>query len=301
MIKCKNNELKTVRNHPVYKQNYGKDGRKCALLFFSSPCGNWEAFMIKQVIKKEWHEFQVLMRNIPSLVTTLFIMSVFAMNLLANKSIDIPWDWLALDCGIIVSWFAFFTMDIITKHYGPKAATQITILAILINLFFCLLLFLGSIIPGMWGESFVDGNESLINSALNATFGGTWYVVLGSTLAFLASAIVNNFSNYGIGKLFKKHPDGFVAYIFRTYVSTALGQFIDNLTFALIVSHLFFGWTLLQCVTCALTGMIVELLCELIFLYPGFAITRRWKKNNVGKEYLKLISEVPDESTDNRN
>lgn len=257
--------------------------------------------MLKIAIKKEWHTFRILMKNIPSIVVALFIMSVFAMNLLANKSIDVPWDWLALDCGIIVSWFAFFTMDILTKHFGPKAATQVTILTIFINLFFCLLLYLGSRIPGTWGESFVDGSEEIINSALNSTFGGTWYVVLGSTVAFLASAIINNFSNYGIGKLFKKHPDGLTAYILRTYVSTAFGQFVDNLTFALIVSHTFFGWTILQCVTCALTGMVAELLFELIFLYPGYTITRRWKKNAVGEEYLKLKEEARHESCHNGN
>ena len=257
--------------------------------------------MLKQKIKREWREFCVLLKSVPALVVVLFIMSVFSMNLLANKSIDIPWDWLALDCGIVVSWFAFFTMDILTKHFGPKAATEITVLAIVVNLFFCLLLFLGSLIPGMWGESFVDGSEDLLNGALDATFGGTWYVVFGSTVAFLASAVVNNFSNFGIGKLFKKRPDGLAAYILRTYVSTAIGQFVDNLTFALIVSHFFFGWSLLQCVTCALTGMLAELVCELIFLYPGFAITKRWKKSDVGEEYLKLKTVVQNESTDNGN
>ena len=254
-----------------------------------------------KAIKREWREFCVLMRSVPSLVIVLFIMSVFAMNLLANKSIDIPWDWLALDCGIIVSWFAFFTMDILTKRFGPKGATQITVLAILVNLFFCLLLFLGSLIPGIWGEAFEKGGGEMINSALNATFGGTWYVVLGSTAAFFASAVVNNFSNFGIGTLFKKNPDGLAAFILRTYVSTAIGQFVDNLTFALIVSHYFFGWTILQCVTCALTGMVAELLCEVIFLYPGFVITRRWKQNAVGEEYLNLKTEVQYESSDNGN
>ena len=256
--------------------------------------------MLKQKIKREWKEFCVLLKSIPTIVVVLFIMSVFAMNLLANKSISLNVDWLALDCGIIVSWFAFFTMDITTKHFGPKAATQITVLAIAVNLFFCLLLFLGSLIPGMWGESFVEGREDIINGALDSTFGGTWYVVLGSTLAFLSSAIVNNFLNFGIGKLFKSSPDSLTAYIARTYVSTAIGQFVDNLTFALIVSHFFFGWTILQCVTCALTGMVVELLCEVVFLYPGFTITRKWKKDCVGKEYFKLKGEL-NESTDNGN
>ncbi|MCH5147201.1 MAG: VUT family protein [Clostridiales bacterium] len=225
-------------------------------------------------------------------------MSVFSMNLLANKSIDIPWDWLALDCGIFVSWFAFFTMDIVTKRFGPKAATELTVLAIIVNLFFCLLLFIGSVVPGTWGQAYGQENVEQVNGALNATFGGTWYVVLGSTAAFLISAVVNNLSNFGIGKLFKKNPDGLTAFVLRTYVSTAVGQFIDNLVFALLVSHFFFGWTIVQCVTCAVTGMLVELICEGLFFYPGYAITRRWKKNGVGEEYLKL-KEAEHESADN--
>ena len=135
-------------------------------------------------LKGEWKEFRILLKNIPAVVTVLFIMSVFSMNLLANKSISLPWDWLALDCGIIVSWFAFFTMDIVTKRFGPKAATELSILATLVNLFFCLLLFLGSLIPGVWGESFVEGSEDILNHALDRTFGGTWYVVLGSRQLF---------------------------------------------------------------------------------------------------------------------
>lgn len=244
--------------------------------------------MLKQRIKREWHEFSTLLKNVPALVIVLFILSVFSMNLLANKSIAIPVSWLALDCGIIVSWFAFFTMDIITKHFGPKAATEITVLATIINLLFCLLLFVGSVIPGMWGEAYVDGSEDLLNGALNSTFGGTWYVVLGSTVAFVVSAIINNLSNYAIGKLFRNNPDGMMAYVLRSYVSTAVGQFLDNLIFALIVSHFFFGWNIVQCLTCAATGMLAELLCEALFFYPGFKITRHWKRNKVGEEYLKL-------------
>lgn len=257
--------------------------------------------MLKQKLKKEWREFSALLKSVPTLVIVLFIMSVFSMNLLANKSIDLPVSWLALDCGIIVSWFAFFTMDILTKHFGPKAATQFTVLAIIVNLFFCLLLFIGSVIPGTWGESYVYGSEEVINGALNSTFGGTWYVVLGSTIAFFVSAIINNLTNFGIGKTFRKNPDGLTAYILRAYVSTAVGQFADNFIFALIVSHFFFGWSLLQCLTCALTGMLVELLCEGLFFYTGFAITRRWKSNHVGEEYFKIRENNRNENISNGN
>lgn len=240
-----------------------------------------------QKIKKEFAEFFILLRSVPPVSLTLFVLAVAAMNLLANKSIDIPVDWLALDCGIIVSWVAFLTMDVLTKHFGPKAACELSIFAMIINLAVCLLFYIVSVIPGVWSQT-AEGNEQIVNGALNGTFGGTWYVVLGSAAAFTVSAFVNNFLNYGLGKLFKRNPDGIGAFICRTYVSTAVGQFVDNLVFALIVSHFFFGWTILQCVMCALTGMLCELVCELIFAPLGFKLCAKWKQQNVGQHYFEF-------------
>ena len=242
-------------------------------------------------VSREIYELELLLRNIPSALMSLFVVSVITMNLLANKSINLPFEWLALDCGIIMSWMSFLSMDIITKHFGPKAATEASAVAVGINLLVCFFFFIASKIPGMWGEAYVDGSEALLNGALNGTFGGTWYVLFGSTTAFIISAFVNNFMNSAIGKMMKKNPDGFFAYACRTYISTAVGQFADNLVFALIVSHFFFGWTLLQCVTCAVTGMIVELLCEVLFSRVGYAICTRWKRENVGREYLEYVME----------
>ena len=120
---------------------------------------------MRQKLQKEWSEFLLLIRSIPAVTLTLFVMSVFSMNLLANKSISLPFSWLALDCGLIVSWFAFLTMDVITRHFGPKAATEISVLAIGCNLIFCALFYAGSQIPGAWGESYVPGSEALLNAA----------------------------------------------------------------------------------------------------------------------------------------
>ena len=52
--------------------------------------------MFLRRLKREWREFRILLKNIPALVTVLFVMSIFSMNLLANKSIQTPW-WLGLD------------------------------------------------------------------------------------------------------------------------------------------------------------------------------------------------------------
>ena len=271
------------------------DGRSMRSFFM---CGRPEGkSMFKEKCREALRRFSLLLKSVPCPLVVCFVMSVFCMNLLANKSISLPVGWLALDCGIVVSWFAFLVMDMITKHFGPKAATQLSVLAVACNLFFCLLFFLGSLIPGVWGESFVPGSEAAINGALDRTFGGTWYVVLGSTVAFLVSSIVNNFSNWGIGRLVRRRPDAWLAYMLRSYGSTALGQFCDNIIFALMVSHVFFGWTMLQCVTCALTGMLVELICEVLFSPLGYLACRRWQAHGVGAEYLAAEAEKKEGQT----
>lgn len=234
-------------------------------------------------MKKAVSEFRVLLRTVPPILVSLLILSVVGMNLLANKSINTGLDWLALDCGILFSWLIFLTMDVMTHCYGPRAATMMSFAALALNLLMALIFFIASRIPGVWGESFVEGSESIINTALDNTFGGTWYIILGSSIAFISSAALNNFLNYGIGKLVG-NKKGFGVFALRSYVSTFIGQFADNLIFALIVSRLFFGWTLLQCFTCALTGAVAELLFEVLFSPVGYRISKHIMKQREGAE-----------------
>ena len=242
---------------------------------------------MKERIKKSWIEFKLLLRSIPATVVTLFVVSVICMNLLANKTL-IQLDWIALDGGILISWLSFMCMDIITKHFGPKAANRISILAAGINLLTCLIFFVASIIPSTADDY----------TAFNGIFGGTWFILLGSTIAFLASAVINNTMNWMIGKSFRKNPDGKLAYATRTYVSTFIGQFMDNLIFAVIVFMFFapifwdgFCWTFIQCVMCSLTGALAELVMEIVFSPIGYKITKKWQAESVGKEYFELAGQ----------
>ena len=246
---------------------------------------------MKEKIKKEFVEFKTLLRSVPAVFLTVFVLSVVVMNLLANKSLDLKADWIALDAGILVSWVTFLTMDVITKHFGMKAANRLSLFAVAINLAVALLFFIVSVIPGVWGESFVDGSQDVINVALDNTIGGTWYVLLGSTVAFISSAFVNNFVNKSIGVALKNKKDNFWTFALRTYVSTAIGQFVDNLIFAFIVSFNFFGWSPIQCVTCALTGMVAELAFEIVFSHVGYRISKKWKAEGVGNEYFALTEQ----------
>lgn len=240
---------------------------------------------MKNKLKKEARNTALLFRSIPSIVVVFFVVSVVLMNLLSNKEFNIPVDWLALDCGYIMSWLAFLCMDIITKRFGAKAAIIVSVFALCVNLLCCGVFTLIAFIPGTWAVSYDLGQVA--NYAIDGTIGGTWYVVCGSALAFLVSAVVNAFVNEGIGKLF--NHTNFKEYAIRSFASTMIGQFVDNFIFSFVVCHTFFGWSMLQVVTCSLTGCIIELLCEVIFSPIGYRVCKRWESNKIGEEYLRAI------------
>lgn len=237
-------------------------------------------------LKRERQETIILLRSIPSTVVSLFVVSVICMNLLANKTL-VQKPWIALDGGILISWLSFMCMDIITKYFGPKASNRVAILASCINLLTCFIFYVASIIP----------SEASDYTALNGILGGTWFILLGSTIAFLISAVINNFLNWVIGRTFCKNPDGKLAFAASTYFSTFVGQFLDNLIFSVIVFVFFapiywngFHWTLLQCAACALTGAVAELIMEVLFSPIGYRILSNWKKHNIGNEYLTFVN-----------
>lgn len=237
---------------------------------------------LKFKITKEWTEYKLLMRNIPSISMTMFVLSVVLMNLLANKEL-LNVGWLALDCGFCLSWLSFLSMDMITRRFGAKASIEVSITAVVINLMASLILFLISLTPGNWGV-FYDTEDVIVNSALNSTIGSTWYVVLGSMTAFVVSSIVNALLNEGIGKLCKSKSFG--SFAVRSYVSTMIGQFVDNLIFASMVSYVFFGWSLVQVITCSFAGAVMELLSEIIFSPIGYRVCKKWEKEKIGEMYL---------------
>ena len=241
--------------------------------------------MIK-FIRKEMEDYKIMLRNIPSMSVALFVVAVVLMNLLANREITTGVSWLALDCGLLISWLSFLSMDMITKRFGAKASIKLSLLAVGINILVSIVFFLIVKIPGNWSQ-FYTFNDIIVNEALDNTISGTWYVIFGSVIAFIASSFVNNPLNALIGRMCKK--DNFVSYALRTYISTAIGQFVDNLVFALIVSYVFFGWSILQCVTCAITGAIVELLLGVVFSPFGYRVCKQWEKEHVGQDYIDFV------------
>ena len=238
------------------------------------------------MIKNEIKKYKALLAEVPALTLTLFVLSTILMNLLANKCIFAYGEWLAIDGGILVAWLCFMTGDMITQRFGAKAAIRMNVLCAAISVFTSLIFALVAAIPSGNGEDF---------SAIDSILGQNWFIILGSVTAFILGTCINALINAAIGRLFKKNPDGKLAYVTRSYISTFIGQFIDNAVFAGIVFMIFapmywgWGYTWKQMIGCSLIGAVAELISQVIFSPIGYKVVMSWKAHGVGNQYLSTF------------
>lgn len=226
-----------------------------------------------QRVKKLFKDFFKSIGEIPPILLALYILTIVVMNILANKTIYQN-DYIAIDGGIIITWLAILIADIVIKVAGPKIAIKMSIFAIFINLSVCLLFYLVSLIPA--GPEF---------DAFNKALSGTWFIIISGTIAFICSSILNAVINYGVGKFFKKNPNGKLAFVCRSYVSTVISQIFDNFVFNVFAFVIFapifwngFHWTLVQCICCALVYGAIDLVMEIIFTPIGYKIANKWRR-----------------------
>lgn len=230
----------------------------------------------KNILKR----ITLLFRAIPKTAVILFCLTVVGMNLLSQFSlVSLP--FLAINAGICISWLAFLILDIITKHFGAKAANYLSILAIIVNILVGFIFFILSLI--------------FKNPRFDIFVFNQWSILLASTVAFIISALTNNYVNVFVGKKIKFNPDGGLAFTIRSYVSTFLGQIVDNFLFVFLAFYILpfipnatqVHWTIWQCLGCSVFGAMIELGSEIIFSPLGYRIVKYWKKHKVGEEYIK--------------
>ena len=232
-------------------------------------------------LSRESAMLSAMLRSIPRAVTVLFILAVITMNFLARITlVSLP--WLALNAGILVSWLSFLLMDIVAKHYGARAANLLSLVAVAANLLCSLLC---AAIGRIWNYP-----------ALDMVVGGQWSILLASTIAYVVSALTNNYTNVAIGSRFRKKPDGVAAYAARSFVSTFLSQIVDNFLFVFLAFLVFpnlpgalpVRWSLRQCVGASVACAVFELFSEMVFSPIGYAVLKSWNARGVGRDYLEL-------------
>lgn len=238
-------------------------------------------------LKKEMEDYNILLRSVPSMVISVFILSVVCMNLLAGRELYRS-DYFCINSGLALSWISFLCMDCICKRFGAKASVKISLVAIVVNILSAVIFKLLVMTPGHWAAYYSSPDAAVgeyINAGIDATFGSTWYVVMGSAVAMLVSSIVNSLLNQAIGRIADR--GGYKGFASRSLFSTCAAQWVDNFVFSVMVSHVFFGWNWMQVIICSTTSMIIELVLEAIFSPVGYRISDLWEKDNVGKIYIE--------------
>ncbi len=232
-------------------------------------------------LKAKTSQYVSLLKSVPVLATLIYVVAVVAMNFLARITI-VSLPWLALNAGITVSWMSFIIVDIVTRHFGARAANMLSVVAVIVNLtvsFICVVL----------GRIFD-------NPSLDMVVGGQWSVLMASTIAFLVAALTNNYTNVFIGRrYFRQDQYGKKAFAVRSYVSTLLSQMVDNFLFVFLAFVVFpnipgalpVRWTIAQCIGASVLCAVFELLSEVVFSPLGYHFAEKWKERKVGKEYIE--------------
>lgn len=224
-------------------------------------------------------DYKMLLRNVPALVTVIFCVGTCWMNVAAGKVVFNAFN-VAITGGFFISFLPFLCLDIVSKRFGARAAILLNLLSAAANTIFVVGLSLVAAIP-----------TEQDYSAFNSVLGGVWFITLSSIVAFVLSGVVNSLLNASIGKLFKKTSG--VEFAARSFVSTFIGQAVDNFIFMagvyVIFAPKFWGMDplpILTCVGTAVVGGFFELICEVITAPIGYKIVRNWERDGVGQEYI---------------
>ena len=246
---------------------------------------------LKNWLKNDLHETKVLFRCLPAFPFAILCAALISMNFLANKGI-VATNWISVDAGIIVSWISFLAGDTLVKRFGPKAAIKINIAATGVQLIAILLLTLGATIPWADPSTAMQGFDSIFGAAIWPLAAGTGAFVLAIVFdSFLSKFLLTRFKN----------RTSFKAYAVASYGSTFVGQFLDNLLFALFFS-VWQPWCDPSSIwLMALAGAIVELICQVIFSPVGYKVASNWRKNGIGNEYIELVKEAQEVNDDGTN
>lgn len=231
-------------------------------------------------IKSVLQDYKLLLNNVPTLMTMTFVIGTIAMNVAAAKII-FNFANVALTGGFIISFLPFLAMDTVTKRMGARASIMLNVLSAVFNVLFVIFMAIVAAIP-----------TETPYPEFNYIFSGVWFIVVASTIAFVVSGVANSLINSAIGKMFNKTSA--VEFYSRSFVSTFVGQAIDNFLFIFLTYTVFAPavWGLdpmpvLTCLGTAVVGGLIELLLEVVFGPLGLLIVKQWEKDNIGHEYIE--------------
>lgn len=166
------------------------------------------------------------------LLSAVFLASLVACNVIANKFLTVDLGWLGfrepfvLSAGALPYPITFLATDLLSELYGHRRANRVVWAGFAASLFTLLALWLGAQFPAIQGSPIDD-------ATYGAAFSNTWRVIAASMTAYLVAQFVDvRLFHFWRGLTRGRHL------WLRNNASTILSQLLDS---ALVVLVLFWG------------------------------------------------------------
>lgn len=207
---------------------------------------------------------------IPEFIETFLICGFAVKNPLSllrswlGESIPFVGWTFTFDAGLLMFPVSFLVGDMIVEIYGKKRANMVSWMTATVNVVAFFTVYLATLLPSYDAAANVD---------LGEVFGASATIVLGSSVSFLVSRMLNNalFTKY------RKNQQGIFKW--RALRSSFWGRLTDTIIFNFIAYHgRLNDWELIRHMACAFgIGMILEwVLCEFVTSRMVESLRRRY-------------------------
>lgn len=162
------------------------------------------------------------------ILAALFIASLIACNLIANKfvEVDLGFKTFVLSAGVLPYPLTFLITDLLSEIFGKKETQKVVISGFIASIFVIGIIYLGAMFPAV-ADSKVD------DQVYNTTFMSTWRVILASMTAYLVAQLID----VRIFHFWKRLTNGKMLWL-RNNGSTIFSQLVDS---ALVTTVIFIG------------------------------------------------------------
>lgn len=149
-------------------------------------------------------------------VIAAYFVGTITQNILAIKTFEFH-GVSTVAGGVLLTWLAFASGDIITEILGRRAAIRCILIGAATNLLFCGICAIAVALPG---------NNPYVAECYALVLGNTWRISLASAIAYIGGGYVNTIIMDNLHK-----RDGVKGYSFRAILSTIIGQLVDDYAF----------------------------------------------------------------------
>lgn len=210
----------------------------------------------------------------------LFLAMVFVTNAILGEVMGgklIQVGQFTMSMGVLPWPIVFVLTDLTNEYFGTRGVRRLTFLTVGLIIYAFLILFASMAIPA---ASF----SPVQDSAYNAVFGQSLWIIVGSIIAFMVSQLID----VSIFWFFRTATGGKHLWL-RATGSTAISQFIDTFVIMGIAFYLPGKLTLDQFVNTSLTNYTYKFLIALSatpLIYLGHAIIDRFLGKSASKELI---------------